>query len=321
MAMTAQQSLEQEAAEWAVAMDRGLTPAEETSLERWLAASPQRQGALVRARAVWRAATGCGGQAERSVPTERPVRGWTRRGGLLAGGLAAGIAATVGVAVLWGREGDYRTGDLEVRRLAMADGSEAVLNARTRLTVKFSDERRHVALRSGEAWFDVARDPARPFVVATPEVRITAVGTAFSVRETAGATEVMVSEGTVRVETRGGASRLVSAGGRMRLGQAAPVESRLDAGRIQRRLAWRDGLIMLDGETLAEAAAEFNQYSERKIRVSPDIAGKKVVGVFRISDVEGFARANGQLLSVKVDLDADEIRIGELGASQKIRNK
>ena len=320
MAMTAQQIMENEAAEWAVAMDRGLTPAEQVSLDRWLAESPQRQGALIRARAVWRAATGQDLDHGRSLANDRR-QVWTSRRRLLAGGLAAGIAASVGAAVVLGAEGDYRTGDLEVRRLAMADGSEAVLNSRTRLVVKYSEARRHVALRNGEAWFDVAKDPARPFVVATPDVRVTAVGTAFSVRESAGVTEVVVSEGTVRIERRGEAPRLVSAGGGMRFGGAGPVESRLDAGRIQRRLAWRDGLIMLDGETLGEAAAEFNQHSERKLRVAADIADRKVVGVFRMSDVEGFARANSRLLSVDIDLDADEIRIGDVDPSQKIRNK
>lgn len=318
--MTAQQTLENEAAEWAVAMDRGLTPAEQASLDRWLAGSPQRQGALVRARAVWRAATG-------DVPAralsggKTGLRGMTPRRRLLAGALAAGLALAIGTAVAVGRAGDYRTGDLEVRRVAMNDGSEAVLNSDTRLNVRYSDARRQVILRSGEAWFDVAKDASRPFIVTTPEVQVTAVGTAFSVRETAGVTEVLVTEGVVRIDRKGQPARHVSAGGRLQLEAGRPIESRLDAGDVQRRLAWRDGLIMLNGETLAEAADAFNQYNARKLRVAPDIADRKVVGVFRKSDVEGFARANSQLLSVNIRLDADEIRIGDVDSSQKLRNK
>ncbi|HEY9235674.1 MAG TPA: DUF4880 domain-containing protein, partial [Phenylobacterium sp.] len=58
MAVDSQKALECEAAEWAVAMDRGLTPNERISLDLWLAGDPRRQGALVRAQAVWAAAVG-----------------------------------------------------------------------------------------------------------------------------------------------------------------------------------------------------------------------------------------------------------------------
>ena len=320
MALTLQDDVEQQAAEWAVALDRGLRPEEQVSLDLWLAEAPGHQGALVRARAVWIAATGLR-QAAHISPAGATLRGSLHRRGLLVGGLAAGIAATFGAGLFLRRVSEVRTGELEIRRMGMADGSQAVLNSRTRLAVHYSENRRQVTLRSGEAWFDVAKDPKRPFVVSTPDVRVTAVGTAFSVSEDAGVAEVVVTEGTVRIEPLGGKARLVSAGGRLRIGGGNSVETRLDAGRMQRRLAWRDGLIMLDGETLADAAAQFNQYGRRKIKVAPDIAGRKVVGVFSINDAEGFARANGSLLSVDIHLDADEIRIGEVEASQKIRNK
>lgn len=317
--MTPQQTLENEAAEWAVAMDRGLTSAERSSLEQWLAGSPRRQGALVRAQAVWRAAAG-ESPAHIAVGKRVGLRGMTTRR-LLAGGLAAGFAITAGITLFAGRADNYRTGDLEVRRVAMDDGSEAVLNSDTRLNVRYSAARRQVAMRNGEAWFDVAKDASRPFVVTTPEVQVTAVGTAFSVRKSTEVTEVMVTEGVVRIDRKGQSPLRVSAGGRVRIAAGHPVESRLDAGSVQRRLAWREGLIMLDGETLGEAADEFNQYNARKLRIAPDIAGRKVVGVFRKNDIEGFARANSQLMSVDINLYADEIFVGNASSSHKLHNK
>lgn len=304
MALDSQKTLEAQAAEWAVALDRGLTPEEQATLDAWLAQETRRHGALVRARAVWIAAAGpgAGGHAQ-----ARPVS----RRRLLAGGLAAGVAVAAGLGLYLGRNGGVSTDRAEVRRLAMADGSEAVMNARSRMVVQFSDEQRRIELRAGEAWFDVIKDRKRPFVVVTPAASVTAVGTAFSVRKDGAATQIVVSEGTVRVQPADGAAPvLVSEGQTLRVDPSSPLRKvALDPARLRRQLAWREGLIMLDGETLGDAAAAFNAYGGRRIAVAPDVADRRVVGVFRIRDAEGFARANADLLSLRISEHGDEIRL------------
>ncbi|HEY9236314.1 MAG TPA: FecR domain-containing protein, partial [Phenylobacterium sp.] len=239
------------------------------------------------------------------------------RRGALAGGLAASVAVLVGAGVQFVRGQNVRTVRGEVRRFPMADGSEAVMNSQTQLVVRYSEAQRRIDLRAGEAWFDVAKDAGRPFVVATSTATVTAVGTAFSVREIGDSTEVVVSEGTVRIRGEGDSrDMLLSEGGSLRLDKRKPMQrSQLDPGRIRRRLAWRDGLIMLDGETLSEAAAEFNQYGSRPIRVAPEIAERRVVGVFRILDAEGFARANAELLSTRIEVRDHEILLGSMTGS------
>lgn len=304
MALDPQEILEAEAAEWAVALDRGLTAQEQATLDAWLAEDDRRRGALVRARAVWIAAAGAqSGGAVGAHPLSR------RR--MLVGGLAAGVAGAVGLGLHLGRNGGVSTDRAEVRRLAMADGSEAVMNARSRMVIQFSDAQRRIELRSGEAWFDVVKDRRRPFVVVTPTASVTAVGTAFSVRKDGEVTEILVSEGTVRVQPANGAAAvLVSEGQTLRVDPARPVQkAELDPAHLRRHLAWREGLIMLDGETLGDAAAAFNAYGGRQIVVAPEAAGKRVVGVFRIRDAEGFARANASLLSLQISEDGDEIRL------------
>lgn len=302
MALTPQESLDRDAAEWAVAMERGLSSDEQATLDVWLAKDPRRQGALIRAQAIWAAAVG-----PTPVEAVRPETATRRR--MLVGALAAGVAGSIGLGVHLARERTMRTRRGEVRRLSMADGSEAVMNAQTRMAVRFSEAQRRVDLRNGEAWFDVAKDAARPFVVSTPAAQVVAVGTAFSVMEVGDATEVVVTEGTVRVTpTDGGLAILATAGETVRIDAGRPMrKAALDPGRVRRRLAWREGLIMLDGETLAEAAAEFNRYNTRQIRVSPDVADNRVVGVFRIHDEEGFAKANADLLMLNISSSADEI--------------
>src|SRR3546814_5104405 len=66
--------------------------------------------------------------------------------------------------------------------LPISDGSIATVNTASRIAVALEPERRHITLEEGEAWFQVAHDAHRPFVVDVGSVRIRAVGTAFSVR-------------------------------------------------------------------------------------------------------------------------------------------
>lgn len=308
MALTPQEAVERDAAEWAVAIDRGLSHDEQATLDIWLAGDLRRQGALVRARAIWLAAAG-------PEPQERVVRfpapRVASRRWVMGGAMAAGLAATLGLGVHLARRDTVRTRGGEVRRVALEDGSQAVLNARTRMVVHLTETRRSIDLRSGEAWFEVARDATRPFVVSTTAATVTAVGTAFSVREIGDVTEVVVTEGTVAIDPADGRpATYVTAGNAIRIDRSHPLQkAELDASRVRRRLAWREGLIMLDGETLGEAAVEFNRYGGRRIVVAPEIADNRVVGVFRIHDAEGFARANADLLSLNISMSTDEIRL------------
>ena len=308
MTLSPQEILERDAAEWAVAIDRGLSGDEQATLDIWLAGDTRRQGALVRARAIWLNATG-GAQAEPAVrPTApgRPSRRW-----VLGGAMAACLAAALGLGVHLMRQDTVLTRSGEVRRVALDDGSQAVLNARTRMVVRLTDTRRSIDLEGGEAWFEVAKDATRPFVVSTTAATVTAVGTAFSVREIGDVTEVVVTEGTVAVDPADGRpATYVTAGGAIRIDRRHPMQqTELDTARVRRRLAWREGLIMLDGETLGEAAAEFNRYGGRRLVVAPEVADNRVVGIFRIHDAEGFARANAELLSLKISVSTDEIRL------------
>src|SRR5690606_22395611 len=84
---------------------------------------------------------------------------------------------------------------------SLADGSEATLSSDSRIVVALSRRERHVELERGEAFFQAARDPARPFVVAAAGHRAVAVGTRFAVRRDAAGVRVVVTEGLVRLES------------------------------------------------------------------------------------------------------------------------
>jgi transmembrane sensor len=170
---------------------------------------------------------------------------------------------------------------------------------------------RQVDLAQGEAWFQVAHDRTRPFIVEAGDVRARAVGTAFSVRRTPAGAEVQVTEGVVEVWSVGReqARRRVAAGSRIAVLDAAGPQAVTEAGaEIDRSLAWRNGQLIFDGDTLGEAVAEFNRYNHVQVRIAdPALASERFVGRFRTNEPDAFARAAATILGARAEIGPDEI--------------
>lgn len=202
----------------------------------------------------------------------------------------------------------YDTGIGEIRRVQLTDGSSALINTSSALDFDAGSNRRRVRLGEGEAWFKVAKDRARPFVVEAGAVRVQAVGTAFSVRRRANGADVLVTEGVVESWVVGAEGHRVriGAGERAFVADNAAIDTRpSDPAEIDRMLAWRNGKIDLNGETLGWAAAEFNRYNRRQqVVVDPSIADERLYGVFRIDDPAAFVTA------VEMSLGAGPARDG-----------
>jgi transmembrane sensor len=194
----------------------------------------------------------------------------------------------------------------------LGDGSLVAVNTDSELSVALRPTLREISLDKGEFWLDVAKDVTRPFVVATGDVRVRAVGTAFSVRRRVHGADVLVTEGTVETWIVGDEQirRRVPAGSRVFVSDiAGPSEVVAASTEIDRMLAWRSGEIVLDGETLADAADEFNRYNGRKLTIDPVLANKRLIGLFHTNEPETFAHAAAAALSVRVVANDVEIHI------------
>lgn len=305
---------------WAARVDRGaLSDAEQSALEAWAAADARRAGAYARALAANAYFDRAAALGPAFVPSRHPAAAPAiDRRGLLrgAGGLmAASIAGGAGY-FAFQRQGRIVTPKGDVRRVSLSEGSAVTMNTDTALRPSLGPALRRIDLLRGEALFDVAKDPARPFVVFARGVQVRAVGTSFTVRiYDDGRVDVAVREGVVEVgranlaAIRLGADTraVVLAGGEMEKA-AVPAEA------LERAMAWREGRIDLAGLTLAEAAREFGRYSDRSIRVEdPAVATLKVTGVYSISDPEGFARAAALSLGLETVDAPDGIRIRRQG--------
>lgn len=200
--------------------------------------------------------------------------------------------------------GDFRTLRGQQQDITLPDGSMLRLDTDTRVAVALYRERREVRLLGGQAVFQVQGDRARPFEVLAGAVRVTVVGTRFSVRHTpdiAGAEEVrvQVEEGRVRVaggagspvmELRGGQRIAADADGQLGLiGQVA------EAGIAP----WRDGRITFDNTPLAQVLAEFGRYGSTGLMVrDADVAALRVTGTFDPQRLENFRRVLPRVLPV-----------------------
>ncbi|CAN5312636.1 FecR domain-containing protein [soil metagenome] len=304
------------AAAWAARVDRGqLSDADKAALETWAAQDPRRAGAYAKALAVSAHLDRARGLGAGFTPSTHPLaRAAGRRRLLATGGLlaAASVVGFLGYGALSLR-GRVTTSKGDLRRASLADGSAVTLDTDTAIRTAFDDRIRRVELLRGEALFDVAKDPARPFVVVAGDVRVRAVGTSFSVRAHADdQVEVIVREGVVEV-WRGAEGKPVRLAAEHAV-QVAPLgafrPTIVGAAAVDRAMAWRQGQIDLDGLTLGQAAAEFARYSDRRIVIDdPALAGLKVTGLFSASDPDGFAQAAALSLGLVATPAADGARL------------
>lgn len=281
-------------------MRGGADAAERQAIFEWIDADPHHAVAFARMEAAWEA-----GERLRASPPpiEGPdaaadTGGGTRvsRRTLVGGGLAASIA-TVGATVAWRYASDvdlHHTRLGERRVITLADGSRIHLNTASAVEVAMRKHSRRIRLVKGEALFEVAHDPRRPFLVDAGAARLRAVGTAFNVRIRDTVVELTVTEGVVAVAEdtvdvhRPDVSKIVAGGGAV-IGSGAVAPTALDPAILRQRTAWQDGVIELDGETLAQAVAEFNRYRDPPIIIGdPRLANLRVGGRFEVDEAEKF---------------------------------
>lgn len=301
--------IDDQAADWAARLDARALGEDQARFDAWLSGDRRRRGALLRAQAgLSLIVTPVEAREGISETVRRPDRRALIAG---VGAAAAAMGALVLIPVLSNKR--YRTDVGEIRRVPLEDGSLAAINTDTAIDIGFQPKQRAIRLDRGEAWFQVAKDASRPFVVTAGAVQVRAVGTAFSVRRRAMGVDVLVTEGVVEVTSgKTGAPTRVSAGNRIFVSDAGktarPLHRPLE---MDRALAWRDGQIALDGDTVAAAVSEFNRYNTRKIVVTdPRLEGRRIVGWFHTNEPESFARAVALSEKVEIDDSGDVIMLG-----------
>jgi transmembrane sensor len=315
--------IDAEAADWAARIDREpLSPEQEHAFQAWVSADPRALGAYGRMRALALATE----RARALGPDFDPaafapaasLHSPSRRTLLQAGGAIAAIVL-FGLGGTWEvlrHRGRFSTGKGETKVVALKDGSVVTLNTASEIVVNFSDKLRSVELVRGEALFDVAKNRARPFVVAAGDTSVRVVGTSFSVsRFDAAPVRVLVREGIVEVFKPTAADVRPIRISANTLAVAPPDNADIAARsvpvvQVHRAMAWREGQIAFEGETLAQAAAEFSRYSDTRIIIDdPALAREEIAGLFKATDPVGFAHTIAISLNAHVGVGEGEVRL------------
>jgi len=305
---------------WFARRSRGaLTPQAQAELEAWLAADPANRAAYDAVELTWRATEALRADPEvlylREAAMKTPR---LPRRGLIAAGVAVAVALGVLLAtpLALGSYGaiqalqdqEFRTGVGQQATMKLPDGSTVTLNTDSVLRTRQAQGERLLYLDRGQAYFTVAHDPDRPFIVSAGGRTVTALGTAFDVRVDGDRFAVTLVEGKVRVAApvptrsppaaEGGEPAAVSyqatemtAGSRLVASVTASEPWRVAPANVVVETSWTRDILIFDDEPLSAVVAELNRYSDKKMVVADTaIETTPISGTFRPGDVDSFVR-------------------------------
>ncbi|MDT9600843.1 FecR family protein [Sphingosinicella rhizophila] len=322
--------IDRKASEWLARRDGDRwSNAAQADLDQWLAESTLHRVSYLRLQKAWQRMNRLSALQVPSTdaePLDEERADQARRRRWARWSLAAGIAATMGLTATLVHDSDgvvvpaqvepavYATAIGGQEIVPLSDGTRVELNTDTRIRAQLAANERRVWLDQGEAYFEVAHDAARPFVVDAGARRVTVLGTKFSVRRDGDSVEVAVIEGRVRVEAPAGEGEAkIVTGGDMVI--AKPVERNLlvvrqNLGAVEKELSWREGVLNFDSTSLADVVAEFNRYNRRKMVIAdPATAAIRIEGMFNATDGEAFARMLREAFGLEVDMRKEKIII------------
>jgi transmembrane sensor len=316
-------AIEERAARWLQKRDdAGWSVEDDAHLSQWLDADTNHRVAFLRLEAAWGElsrlrAVGAGFPRGRVPSVEEldaalslPDRAQEGRDGRKSRALSflwAALAACLIGSIVGGvyysthsvRVESYATAVGGLESVPLEDGSNIRLSSATLLHVRLGSAQRRIDLAQGEAFFEVARDASRPFVVNAGSGRAIAVGTGFSVRRDGDRFRVVVIEGTVRVENAV-ATRLLPAGSIAHVDGNDIVVQTATLSDAESLLSWRSGYVVFHETALADAVAELNRYNQRKIVIGdPRIAAIRLSGRFRSTNIDSFSRLLQQSFPIR----------------------
>ena len=299
-----------EASVWIARLDRGLTAAEQEELRMFLE-DPNARSQFLALAEHWDKLDSLSRLSDIMPPVAQRKSGWAWK---LSAAAAVVVALAAGLYVL--RDDTlvsppppgaslalYETAVGEQFILNLNDGTTVALNTDSRMSVVFSANGRLVVLDHGEAHFEVAEDPYRPFSVLAGGTLFQAVGTEFSIHVSGPEDiELIVVEGAVRVDTQDHGIKtgaleppgLMPSGDTVAAGSICLFDAdtkridAIDVDDIEMKLSWRRGNLVFTGETLETVMQEISRYTELEF-VFLDETSKRVTvaGLFRAGDVEG----------------------------------
>ena len=319
--------IEARAADWIAERDRGdgvLAAGRQAELDGWLHASVAHRVAFLRLDQAWQRADRLRAlQPAAAVPkvSAAPARPTPRLGSWawlaaqpaprMAAG--AGLAAMLVLGVSLSRgpaTSEYATERGQRESVTLTDGSRLTLNTATQLRTAVTTQARQVWLEHGEAFFDIAHDASRPFVIHSGKQTVTVLGTRFSLFREGEQLRVEVLEGRVQVQTGQGQPTILTHADAALADSGGVLVTRQSQRQLTASLGWLEGKLVFDEVSLDEAARQFNRYGSKQLVIKDEAAAHiRIGGVFDAANVEAFARLVHAGFGLDVQVRGDEIQV------------
>lgn len=333
--------IQSQASRWISAMDRGLSDHEKEQFSHWVKQSKAHQDAVFDLAKLWDELSVLNELSalfpNKQVPAKNTVMPSTIAASfiaviLMATFMYAGInfyPDTVEEQAKYSKI--YRTKVGEQATYVLPDSTIVQLNTNSLLEVAYTQGRRQLILSRGEGRFNVAKDASRPFSVMAGDKSFTALGTIFNVQRNAASDlelvvtegKVMITDPTVEVSAEDFIKLQAASNDTARVkefnanivisGEKALIKEsitkpikQLSLDDVQQDLAWQQGMLIFNGESLSEALQEVSRYTATRFELTdPALASLKVAGVFKAGDIIGL------LDSLQVNLAIKHQRLGE----------
>lgn len=304
--------IRREAADWVARLGGGADEGDHAAFRSWYNEDRRHAEAYDRMAAIWSASGRLTRQSSKDPEPSRPARGRQA----IAFAVAASVVLFVAAAFLltrgWLPDGGtpttvtYATARGELREINLPDGSRLLLDAGSRIELRFTAAERRLLLRAGRARFTVSHE-GRPFIVEAGTSQVVATGTVFDVSLLDNRLAIVLLEGSVELRRARGNGpaeiRRVAAGSRVVVqGDGEPASGPAARG----DLAWPRRMLEFDDVPLGEAVDMANRYGQTQIRVADDeIRRLRVTGAYRAGDTDGLARSLAAAFGLDVQVDPD----------------
>lgn len=340
------QTTREQASMWMARLDRGLRAGESGDLQNWICESASNREALLEMSRLWDRLDILTEISDLFPLESRGKPGWWRQWGSRVAALACVIVLAAVPSAIWIKTRQssapprvtgaipaqeettrYRTGMGQQRVITLSDHSKIALNTDSELSVHYTPTERTIELSRGEAHFKVAKDVIRVFTVRVAGSEFKAVGTAFNLRRMSEqGVELTVMEGRVKVliaRPKGASQRnrmdiaplesspiVVDAGGGLNIDIAEQTVRALPPARIEAKVAWTNGMMVFDGESLERVIGEVGRYSSIKFVIADDeLRQIPVAGYFKIGDIDGLVAALQANFNINASRDGSTITL------------
>lgn len=299
----------------------------------WMEADPRNAAEFHRLDQAWIVADVADGhirdRAVQSAWSDVMGFSWLKPGSRFGWGPAVAVACSIVLIAVFVFSGVFTptqqltivTAVGEQRDVELPDGTTLSLNTESELIVDYSRDVRTVRLVQGQAFFNVASNPGRPFIVQLNEGNVEVVGTTFDVLKKPDGFSVTVLEGRVAVSPgqavapNGNIKTLILKGNQRT--DVSLREASLEAVSVDAEAAtsWQAGQLVFRGAPLSEVLSELGRYTEQDLRLADaEMETIEFTGVLKIEDASLMATRLARLLSLNSSTATDGSILIELNA-------